>query len=224
MSFFPEQCTHLKTSSVLPNNQNSLTQTRLVSLDLNENEIIKTIRALKIHKAHGHINISIRMIKVCDKSLLKPSILLFQNSIMLSYYSDIWKKSNIIPVRKKNDKQLVENYQPIFLLPIFGKIFEKIILHKIYHFQLEERLLNCNQSGFRLSDSCINQLLAITHEIFQAFDCNPPLEVKSVFLDFFKLGWTPCKAEQPLQGMESQEKEDQKDENTQEICLERTYS
>ena len=89
MSFFPEQCTHLKSSSVLPNNQNSLTQTRLVSLDLNENEIIKTIRALKIHKAHGHINISIRMIKVCDKSLLKPSILLFQNSIMLSYYSDI---------------------------------------------------------------------------------------------------------------------------------------
>ena len=186
MSFFPEQCTHLKTSSVLPNNQNSLTQTRLVSLDLNENEIIKTIRALKIHKAHGHINISIRMIKVCDKSLLKPSILLFQNSIMLSYYSDIWKKSNIIPVRKNNDEQLVENYQPIFLLPIFGKIFEKIILHKIYHFQLEERLLNRNQSGFRLSDCCTNQLLAITHEIFQAFDRNPPLEVRSVFLDISK--------------------------------------
>ena len=77
MSFFPEQCTHLKNSSALPNNQNSLTQTRLVSLDLNENEVIKTIRALKIHKAHGHDNISIRMIKVCDKSLLKPSILLF---------------------------------------------------------------------------------------------------------------------------------------------------
>ena len=186
MSFFPEQCTHLKSSSVLPNNQNSLTQTRLVSLDLNENETIKTIRALKIHKAHGHDNISIRMIKVCDKSLLKPSILLFQNSIMLSYYSDIWKKSNIIPVRKNNDEQLVENYQPIFLLPIFGKIFEKIILHKIYHFQLEERLLNCNQSGFRLSDSCINQLLAITHEIFQAFDRNPPVEVRPVFLDISK--------------------------------------
>ena len=48
---------------------------------------------------------------------------------------------------------------------------------------MEERLLNRNQSGFRPSDSCINQLLAITHEIFEAFDCNPPLEVRSVFLD-----------------------------------------
>ena len=51
---------------------------------------------------------------------------------------------------------------------------------------MEERLLNPNQSGFRPSDSCINQLLAITHEIFEAFDCNPPLEVRRVFLDISK--------------------------------------
>jgi len=51
---------------------------------------------------------------------------------------------------------------------------------------LEENLLNSNQSGFRPSDSCINQLLAITHEIFEAFDCNPTLEVRSVFLDISK--------------------------------------
>ena len=47
-------------------------------------------------------------------------------------------------------------------------------------------MLNRNQSGFRLADSCINQLLAVTHEIFEAFDCNPSLEVRSVFLDISK--------------------------------------
>ena len=51
---------------------------------------------------------------------------------------------------------------------------------------LEEKLLNPNQSGFRPSNSCINQLLVITHEIFEAFDCNPSLEVRSVFLDISK--------------------------------------
>ena len=106
------------------------------------------------------------MIKICDKSLLKPLILLFQNSTKLSYFPDIWKRSNIIPVHKKNDKQLVENYRTISLLPIFGRFFEKITLNKICHFLLEERILNPNQSDFRPSDSCINQLLAITHEIF----------------------------------------------------------
>ena len=158
----------------------------LTSLDFSEEEIRKIIRALNIHKVHGHDDISIRMIKICDKSLLKPLVLLFQNSVKLSYFPVIWKRSNIIPVHKKDDKQLVKNYHPISLLPIFGKIFEKINFNKIYHFLLEERLLNPNQSGFRQSDSCINQLLTITHEIFEAFDCNPTLEVRSVFLDISK--------------------------------------
>ena len=81
---------------------------------------------------------------------------------------------------------MVENYRPVSLLPIFGKIFEKIIFNRIYNFLLKEDLLNTNQSGFRPSDSCINQLLAITHEIFEAFDCNQSLEVRSVFLDISK--------------------------------------
>ena len=51
---------------------------------------------------------------------------------------------------------------------------------------LEEELLNPNQSGFRPSDSCVNQLHAITHEIFEVFYCNPPLEIRSAFLDISK--------------------------------------
>ena len=125
--FFAQQCTPLENSSVLPVNQKFLTQSRLNSIDINENEVLNIIRALNIHKAHGYDNIFIRMIKMCDKSLLKPLTLLFENSIKSSCYPDIWKRSNIIPVHKKNDKQLVNNYRPISLLPCFGKIFEKII-------------------------------------------------------------------------------------------------
>ena len=46
---------------------------------------------------------------------------------------------------------------------------------------MEKELLNPNQS-----DSCVNQLLAIAREIFEAFDCDPPLEVRSAFLDISK--------------------------------------
>ena len=105
-----------------------------------------------------------------------------KNLTRSSSYPDIWKRSNITPVHKKNDKQLINNYQLISLLPILGKIFEKILLN----FLLKEELLNPNQSGFRLSDSCVNHLLAITQEIFEALDCNPPLETRSVFLDISK--------------------------------------
>ena len=168
--FFADQCAPLKNGSVLPKNQIFLAQSRICTLDFNEEELMKIIRNLKVHKAHGHDDISIRMIKICDKSILKPLILLFENSIKSSYYPDIWKKSNIIPVHKKNDKKLVNNYRPISLLPIFGKIFEKIIFNRIYNFLSEENLLNNNQSDFHPSDSCVNQLLSITHEIFDTFD------------------------------------------------------
>ena len=51
---------------------------------------------------------------------------------------------------------------------------------------LEKKLLNPNQSGFHPCDSCINQLLAISNEKFEGFDCNPSLKLRSVFLDISK--------------------------------------
>ena len=99
--FFAEQCTLLKNDSVLLINQMFLTQSRLGTLDFNQNEFLKIIRALNIHKAHGNDVISIRMIQICDRTLLKPLIIIFQNSVKYSHYLDIWKRSNILPVHKK---------------------------------------------------------------------------------------------------------------------------
>ena len=129
-----------KNNSKLSSDQIFLTQSLLRSLDFKEDEILKIIRALNIHKAHGHDDISIRMIKVCDKSLLNPLIILFQNSTKSFHYPDIWKDSNI-PVHKKNDKQLVQNYRPISLLPIFENLFENVIFNRTYNFLLQEELI-----------------------------------------------------------------------------------
>ena len=66
---------------------------------------------------------------------------------------------------------------------MFGKIFENIVFNRLYNFLLDEKLLNPNKSGFRPTGSCMSQLIAITHEVFAVFDCNSPLEVRSLFLD-----------------------------------------
>ena len=97
MRFFAEQCTPLKNGSVFPSRQEILTQERLCSFDFSDDEILKLIRSLNVQKARGHDDISIRMIKICDKSLVKSLIILFQNCIKSSHYPDIWKKSNITP-------------------------------------------------------------------------------------------------------------------------------
>ena len=70
-------------------------------------------------------------------------------------------------------------------MPICGKVFEKIIFNSLLVY-LNNNNLNSNLPGFRPGDSCVNQLISITHDIYKAFDANPSLEVRGVFLDLSK--------------------------------------
>ena len=70
------------------------------------------------------------------------------------------------------------------LLPICGKIFERLIYNSLFEFFIANELISSNQSGFKPGDSCINQLLSITHEIYKSFDDG--YEVSGVFLDISK--------------------------------------
>ena len=54
----------------------------------------------------------------------------------------------------------------------------------MFEFFIEHNLIYKNQSDFRPGNSCINQLLSITHETYHSFDDN--LEVRAVFLDIIK--------------------------------------
>ena len=90
----------------------------------------------------------------------------------------------MVPTTQKGDKQNLKNYRPISLLPVAGKIFEKRLYNNMYEFFTESNSISPNQSGFKPGDSCINQLLSITHEIYKSFDDS--LEVRAIFLDTLK--------------------------------------
>ena len=94
--------------------------------------------------------------------------------------------AGIILAHKKEDKTLINNYRPISLLPIFGKIFERVIYNSLFNYFLNNKLFTPSQSGFLLGDSCIAQLLSIIHEIQTAFDENPTVDVRGAFLDISK--------------------------------------
>ena len=68
------------------------------------------------------------MIKFCNKSVTISLKIIFEESLKNGIFPDIWKKGDIIPAHKKEDKTLINNYRPISLLPVFGKIFEKKII------------------------------------------------------------------------------------------------
>ena len=90
--------------------------------------LLKTMISLKLSEifseAHGFDDISVRMVELCDDSLLQLLSIIFQKCLYSGVFPDSWKKSNIVSIYKKNNKQLINNYRPVSLLPICSKIFE----------------------------------------------------------------------------------------------------
>ena len=68
------------------------------------------------------------------------------------------KIGNITPIHKKGNEQLLENYRPISTLPIFGKIFEKLIYSRLYSYFTSNGILNDKQFGFRKNHSTSHAL------------------------------------------------------------------
>ena len=139
---------------------------------------------LNPNKAHSHDMLSIRMIKLCGNSICKPLSITFNDWLKEGKFPSDWKKIHVVPVHKNGDKQGLKSYRSIFLLPICSKVFERLIYHEFFTFFIDSSLICPNQSGFRPGDSFVNQLIAITHEIYKSFDDG--LEVRGVFVDIPK--------------------------------------
>ena len=157
----------------------------LDTIVFSKEDICKIIKNLDPNKAHGHDMISIRMIKLCGIFICKPLKIIFQNCLRSGKFPSKWKKANVVPTFKKGDKQCIKNYRPVSLLPVCGKVFERLRYNKMFSFFFSENdLISPKQSGFRPGDSCTNQILSIAHEILSTFDDGH--EVRGVFLDISK--------------------------------------
>ena len=184
-NFFVSICTPIKNNSVLPPLLYK-TNTRINSFRVTNKDILSIIKSLDSSKSHGFDNISIKMIKICSESVTIPLKIIFEESLKKGIFPEIWKKANVVPIHKKEDKTLIKNYRPISLLPIFGKIFERVIYNSLFNYFLSNKLFTPSQSGFLPGDSSIAQLLSIIHEIQTALDNNLTVHVRGVFLDISK--------------------------------------
>ena len=180
-----KQCSLISNSSELPLNLYYITKKHLNTLNFSNNDIERIIQNLDPNRAHGHDKISICMTKICSKSICKPLQFIFRQCIDTGSFPLEWKKVNVVPVHKKVDKQCLKNYGPVSLLPICGKIFERLIFNEMFRFLNENNLISSNQSGFKPGHSCINQLLSITHKIYKSFD--DKFEVRGVSFDTSKV-------------------------------------
>ena len=62
----------------------------------------------------------------------KPLQVIFKSCFKQGIFPAEWKKANVVPVYNKGDYQCVENYRLVFLLPMFSKIFERLIYNATF--------------------------------------------------------------------------------------------
>ena len=173
-SHFAPQCPPINNSSVLPPLEYK-TNGRLAAVNIKEDDSYLILKNLNPEKAHGWINISIRMIQLCGKAIEKPLRILIMSFLEEGLYPDDWKKSKVVPLHKKESKNVIKNYRPSSLLPVFSKVFERIILTlcSITYLKINY-LLNVNQVFY--------QVILASHNSF-------PLQTRYTNLLIVTLQW-----------------------------------
>ena len=87
--FFSSPCSSISNNSVLPSSKCFITDKRLTTINFNKDDILKIIRNLNADKSHGHDDISIRMLKICDLMVTQPLSILLNNCVDCGIFPDI---------------------------------------------------------------------------------------------------------------------------------------
>ena len=97
---------------------------------------------------------------------------------------DRLKIAKVIPLFKKGDQHILDNYRPISLLPVISKVFEKIVFDQLYQYFTDNDLIFTSQYGFRKLHSTELASIELIDRIAQYMDSGKlPL---SIFLDLSK--------------------------------------
>ena len=100
-SFFAKQCSVIDNGTEIPSFLHHKTDKSLSNITFTEKDIKKVIQNLDSNKAHGDDMISIHMLKICDKSIIKPLPIIYTKRLERGYFPNEWKKANAVPVHKK---------------------------------------------------------------------------------------------------------------------------
>jgi len=130
----------------------------------------KVIKSLKPKKSFGFDRTPLIVLKdgydVIGTSLLN----LMEKIYKSNEIPDQWKVARIVPIHKKGNKAMLENYRPISNLCSMAKIFERLILEHIQTLQVnyEKDFTGTEQHGFKKGSSTTTAMLQIQAKIAES--------------------------------------------------------
>lgn len=182
-SFFLQQSELTDALPVLPTLEISENQ-QLNTINISYLDVRDVLQHLNVSKASGPDLINPRLLREAADQLSYPLSKFYNHLIQKGRFPSAWKIANVIPVFKKDDRTVLNNYRPISLLSILGKSLERCVHKYIYNYCISHRILTPLQSGFIHGDSTTYQLIDIYNSFIEAVDSGK--EVRVVFCDISK--------------------------------------
>ena len=158
--------TNKKFSDYLKNNNIHSLFIRPTSVD----EVKFVISAMNKNKSTGPNSLHNNIINIAHNILALPLSHIINLSFISGVFPDNLKIAQIIPIHKKDDKLLCDNYRPISLLSNISKIIEKLMHYRLSDFLKNSNILYTLQFGFRSKYSTNHALIQITEKLRKAID------------------------------------------------------
>ena len=147
-------------------------------------EVLSVVKEINISKSSGLDNISSFIVKVLFTALLVQVTYMFNLSIGTATFPNPWKSALVIPIPKSGDLTNVKNFRPISLLPLPGKILEKLVHKQLSGYLEGESLLISDQHGFRKNHSTIHSVAQVINYVNTKLDSK--MCTLATYVDFRK--------------------------------------
>ena len=103
-------------------------------------------------------------------------------ALNLGIFPNSLKTARVIPLFKSEDTTNLNNYQPISVLTLLSKVFERFVQNKVYSFLKKYKIHKSSQCGLRLGKSTSLAVMDFFKLLYEKLGSGET--VISFFLDF----------------------------------------
>ena len=128
---------------------------------INPSTVASKVKKLKTFKSPGPDSLHTLVLHELANSISTLLSVIFNTSLTTSVLSTDWKTANVSAIHKKGNKNQVQNYRPVSLTSIAGKLLEQIIRDTVTEHMKDNDQLSDKQFGFIKGRSTVLQLLKV---------------------------------------------------------------